>query len=285
MAGRRSLRALCLVAALAATEAPGQPAPPPPQEPAVTSEQASADLLARLYQARSVTIAAPGEEGGEPLRLPYRLLAPARPLPGQRYPLVLFLHGAGERGDDNQAQLAYLPAWLAEPAAREAFPCYVLAPQCRAERRWVEVDWSAPESTPQRPTPSPDLLAAITALEETLAREAVDPDRIYLTGLSMGGYGAWDLAARLPDRFAALLPVCGGADEATAAKLVGLPVWCFHGDADTAVPVGRSRTMIAALRAAGGAPRYSELAGVGHDAWTPAYRDRAVLEWLFAQRR
>ncbi|MFM7076434.1 MAG: dienelactone hydrolase family protein [Planctomycetaceae bacterium] len=113
----------------------------------------------------------------------------------------------------------------------------------------------------------------------------MDTDRIYLTGLSMGGYGAWDMAARMPDRFAALLPVCGGGDEATAAKLVGLPVWCFHGDADTAVPVGRSRAMIEALRAVGGDPRYSELAGVGHDAWTPAYRDRAVLEWLFEQRR
>lgn len=285
MPRRNVLRAAFLVAALAAAEAPCQSASPSPQESAVSSEPVSAERLAELYQSRSVTVAPPDDDAGTPLRLPYRLLAPARPLPGRRYPLVLFLHGAGERGDDNRAQLAYLPAWLAEPAARESFPCYVLAPQCRAGKKWVEVDWSAPESTPQRPAPSPDLLGAIAALEETLAREAVDPDRIYLTGLSMGGYGAWDMAARLPDRFAALLPVCGGGDEATAAKIVGLPVWCFHGDADTAVPVGRSRAMIQALRAAGGDPRYSELAGVGHDAWTPAYRDRAVLEWLFEQRR
>ena len=129
------------------------------------------------------------------------------------------------------------------------------------------------------------MLAVIAALEDTLKREPIDPARIYLTGLSMGGYGSWDLAARMPDRFAAVIPICGGGDGATAAKIKDLPIWCFHGDADTAVRVERSRTMIEALRAAGGAPKYSELAGVGHDSWTPAYRDPDVLAWLFAQKK
>ena len=115
--------------------------------------------------------------------------------------------------------------------------------------------------------------------------EPVDPDRVFLTGLSMGGYGTWDLAARMPDRFAAILPICGGGDIATATRIARLPIWCFHGDADDAVPVERSRQMIAAVKAAGGKPRYSELPGVGHDSWTPAYRDPAVLEWLFDQSR
>lgn len=115
--------------------------------------------------------------------------------------------------------------------------------------------------------------------------EAVDPDRVSLTGISMGGFGAWDLAARIPERFAALVPICGGGDEATAVKRAGLPIWCFHGADDTVVVPERSRRMIAAVRAAGGRPRFSELAGVGHDSWTPAYRDPAVLDWLFGQRR
>jgi predicted peptidase len=153
------------------------------------------------------------------------------------------------------------------------------------DERWVDVSWADEQSDPQAAMPTVDLSAAAAALEETIAREQVDPDRIYLTGLSMGGYGAWDLATRMPDRFAAMLPVCGGGDERTAARVAALPIWCFHGDADTAVPVERSRSMIAAVQAAGGRPIYSELAGVGHDSWTPAYRDEFVLDWLFSQRR
>jgi len=236
------------------------------------------------YAARSVAVPAP-EEGGRPILIPYRLMSPRNPVPGERYPLVLFLHGAGERGDDNLAHLAYLPTWLAEEPARTTLPCHVLAPQCRAGSQWVRVDWSAEASTPQDPLPTPDLRGAILALEEVLAGDSVDPDRVSLTGLSMGGYGAWDLAARMPEVFAALLPICGGGDESTAPRLTRLPIWCFHGDADDAVPVRRSRTMIAALRAAGADPRYSELAGVGHDAWTPAYLDPEVLAWLLGKRR
>jgi predicted peptidase len=222
-------------------------------------------------------------EAGQGVEFRYRLLAPAAPAAGTRYPLVVFLHGAGERGRDNEKQLKYLPTWMAEPALRERHPCYLLAPQCRESERWVDVSWADKKSTPQGP-PTTDLLAAIAALQAVIASEAVDPARIYLTGLSMGGFGTWDLAARQPARFAAILPICGGGDEATAPRLSRLPIWCFHGDADQVVAVDRSRSMIAAVKAAGGSPKYSELPGVGHDSWTPAYRDPAVLDWLFAQR-
>jgi len=231
---------------------------------------------------RSVTVT---EDGG-PVVFRYRLLEPPRGRPGssesagQKVPVVLFLHGAGERGSDNEQQLKYLPTWLAEPAARERHSCFVIAPQCRTDHRWVEVDWNDRASTPQAATP-----AAAPARGAPPALEAADPRRVYLTGLSMGGFGAWDLAARMPERFAALVPICGGGDERTAPRLVDLPVWCFHGDADTAVPVERSRRMIAALEVAGGPPKYSELPDVGHDSWTPAYRDPAVLDWLFRQSR
>jgi predicted peptidase len=222
-------------------------------------------------------------EAGQAVEFRYRLLAPAAPVAGERYPLVVFLHGAGERGRDNDKQLKYLPTWMAEPALRERHPCFLLAPQCRESERWVDVSWADTKSTPQGPLTT-DLLAAVAAIQAVTSREAVDPARIYLTGLSMGGFGTWDLAARQPERFAALLPICGGGDETTALRLAKLPLWCFHGDADTVVPVERSRGMIAAVRAAGGSPKYSELPGVGHDSWTPAYRDPAVLDWLFAQK-
>lgn len=222
---------------------------------------------------------------GQPVDFRYRLLRPATLEPGSTYPLVLFLHGAGERGDDNEKQLAYLPTWLAEEANRRNHPCFVLAPQCRTDRRWVEIDWSDKKSLPQKPAMTVDMAAAVAALDAVMQAEQVDPGRIYLTGISMGGYGSWDLAARMPERFAAVIPICGGGDEATAVKLKGLPVWCFHGDADKAVPVERSRTMAEAVKAAGGTVKYTEYEGVGHDSWTPAYRDPATLEWLFRQSR
>ena len=260
---------------------------PPVQAVTATAEATAATTadLTTLYDERSVSMS----EGAALLEFHYRLLRPETSADdgrnGHRYPLVLFLHGAGERGNDNTKQLKYLPTWLADPALRQRHPCFVLAPQCRMDERWVDVSWADAKSTPQPATPTVDLAAATKALEETLVQEAVDPTRIYLTGLSMGGYGTWDLAARMPDRFAAILPVCGGGDDRVAARIAALPIWCFHGDADTAVPVDRSRTMIAALKAAGGRPIYSELPGVGHDSWTPAYRDGFVLDWLFSQRK
>jgi len=256
------------------------------QEAAVQTSDAAAkkpDLPVDLYESRSVRV----KEGDATIEFAYRLLKPEPDATAgdARQPLVVFLHGAGERGGDNIAQLKYLPAWLAEPDARRRYPAFVLAPQCRPDERWVDVSWADGQSTPQPAAPSTDLAAAIAAIDEVVAREPVDPARIYLTGLSMGGYGTWDLAARFPERFAAAMPICGGGDERVAAKLAALPIWCFHGDADKAVPVGRSRDMIAAVRRAGGKPIYSELADVGHDSWTPAYRDRFVLDWLFSQRK
>jgi len=233
------------------------------------------------YEEQTVEVLA----DGSPQQFRYRLLRPAPLQPGRRYPLVLFLHGAGERGSDNTAQLKYLPTWLAEPDWRQRFPCFVIAPQCRAEHRWSPFDWSDKTSSPLAAEPTADLAAAIAALDAVCRNEAVDASRVYLTGLSMGGYGSWELAARQPERFAAVVPICGGGDEAQAAKIADLPIWCFHGAADQVVPVERSRSMVAALKAAGGSPKYSELPGIGHNSWTPAYRDSGLLEWLFAQRR
>lgn len=233
------------------------------------------------FQERTVVVT----EAGRGVDFDYRVMRPAAIEPGATYPLVLFLHGAGERGSDNEKQLTYLPTWLAEAELRRRYPCFVVAPQCREGSRWADVDWSEKKSTPQKPEPTADVAAAVAALDAVLQTEQVDPDRLYLTGLSMGGYGSWDLAARAPARFAAVIPICGGGDEATAPKLAHLPIWCFHGAADDVVPVVRSRSMVEALKAAGGAVKYTEFEAVGHDSWTPAYRDPSTLDWLFRQKR
>lgn len=240
------------------------------------------DDIVKLFEARKLVYTG-GEYTAETFE--YRLLKPQRIEPGKKYPVVLFLHGAGERGSDNKLQLKYLPEWLASSENREKFPCFLIVPQCRQERKWSDVDWSAPSSE-LPPRMSDQMQVAVKALDEVLAEFPCDADRIYLTGISMGGYGGWDLAERTPQRFAAVVPVCGGGDPAHADRLAGVSVWAWHGDADKAVPVGRSREMIAAIERAGGHPKYTELKGVGHNSWVQAYHDPGnVLPWMFERVR
>ncbi len=235
-----------------------------------------------LYEIRSIRCA----DGPDREELfGYRLLQPETVNPGQRYPLLLYLHGIGERGSDNRAQLRFLPTWMASAVRRREFPCFLLAPQCRDTSYWVETPRAFDRAAP-RQSPGLMMQVVIRAVDDVIAHFPVDERRLYLTGLSMGGYGSWDLGTRLADRWAAVAPICGGGDELYADRLAGVPVWAWHGDADDVVPVGKSRKMIEAIRAAGGSPRYTELPGVGHDSWTPAYTaDDGVIPWLFAQRK
>ena len=222
------------------------------------------------------------QSGGATLR--YRLFTPEPAVGGGKLPLVLFLHGAGERGDDNAAQLKHGVAEFHRRQAKQ--PCFVLVPQCPAGRKWVEVDWGGGSGAGTFPAePSPPLRLALEVVDGLIASGKVDPDRVYVTGLSMGGYGTWYAAGMPGSRFAAAAPICGGGDPAWAKRYVGLPVWAFHGDDDRAVPVGRSREMIEAIRKAGGEPKYTEYPAVGHDSWTRTYADDAFHDWLFAQRR
>lgn len=231
------------------------------------------------------------EKPGEHPRLPYRLLTPLDSYQGQpaaRAPLVVLLHGAGERGDDNRAQLKNGAAeLLGDPVARRYYPCYFALPQCPEGRRWVEVDWTAASHSLPR-SPSGPLAAVLALIAHLKKSQPIDPDRVYVIGLSMGGYGVWDLISRGPEQIAAAVAVCGGGDESQAPRLVKpreLPLWAFHGARDEVVPVTRSRKMIEALKRAGGSPRYTEYPDVGHDAWVPAFREPQLLPWLFAQRR
>jgi predicted peptidase len=216
--------------------------------------------------------------------LKYRLLKPVEFDPEDKYPLVVFLHGAGERGDDNTAQLKHCLSEFCTPDRRKNYPCYVLAPQCPAEQKWVDVDWSNP--SPVWPDEiSPSLKMTLEVVDAMLADAAVDKNQVYVAGLSMGGYGTWDALARRPQFFAAAIPICGGGNPENVASYRNVPIWCFHGDLDTAVPVESSRSMIAALQQAGGEPRYTEYPGVKHDSWTRPFANEETFVWLFSQRR
>lgn len=217
-------------------------------------------------------------------KLLYRLLKPTQYDSQVKYPLVLFLHGAGERGDDNIRQLVHGMNDFASDETMAKYPCFVVAPQCPKEQKWVDVNWSATgHAMPARAAdPLRLTMEAIAALEKQFS---IDPARIYVTGLSMGGYGSWDAIARYPDRFAAAAPICGGGDPAQAGRFAQLPVWAFHGGKDGVVKPQRSREMVEAIKAAGGTPKYTEYPDAGHDSWTATYKDPEFFAWLFAQRR
>jgi predicted peptidase len=221
---------------------------------------------------------------GEGKTLKYRLLRPQGYDPKKTYPLVLFLHGAGERGSDNKIQLIHGMNEFAADEIMEKYPAFVIAPQCPEGKQWVDVPWSADShAMPKEPAEPLRLsLELISALQKEFS---LDKSRIYVTGLSMGGFGAWDAIQRRPELFAAAVPVCGGGDAALAEQIKDVPVWAFHGAEDGAVKPKRSRDMISALQKAGGSPKYTEYEKVGHHSWEKAYGDVRMYEWLFSQKR
>jgi len=223
-------------------------------------------------------------QGDDDDRLLYRLLKPMGYDPQKKYPLVLFFHGAGERGDDNRRQLVHGMNEFAGDQMMKKYPCFVAAPQCPQGAQWVDTPWTADaHAMPDEPTaPMRMSLELLSALETEFS---IDPSRIYVTGLSMGGFGVWDALQRHPNRFAAAVPVCGGADLAKAQSIAHIPVWVFHGDSDGVVKTKRSRDMVDAIKQAGGSPRYTEYPNTGHNAWSATYSNQEVYDWLFAQRR
>ncbi len=182
----------------------------------------------------------------------------------QNWPLLLFLHGAGERGSDLKLVNINGPPKLIE--AGKKFPFVVISPQCPQDTWWV-----------------PPALEAFT--DSIQRRYRIDPARIYVTGLSMGGFGTWELAERHPERYAAVIPICGGGDTSRADHLRNLPVWAFHGAQDDVVPLSRSKDMIDAIKAAGGNPRFTIYPQAGHDSWTETYANDEIYSWLLQQRR
>lgn len=181
----------------------------------------------------------------------------------KKWPLVLFLHGAGERGTDMNLVKVHGPPKLVDADA--GFPFIVVSPQCPSGELW-----------------NSDLMAKI--VDQLANSLAVDPARLYVTGLSMGGYGTWDLLAKYPGKFAAAMPICGGGDPLTVEKYKATPIWVFHGAKDSAVSLTKSDEMVAALKKAGGDPKYTVYPEAHHDSWTETYKNPDVWKWLAEQK-
>jgi len=214
----------------------------------------------------------------------YRWAAPKTTKPNVRYPLVIHFHGAGERGDNNTSQLSWGAYEFLSFMQKPGHEGYYIAGQVPKNEQWVNTPWgNAAHRMPK--SPSRPMALALELIEKTMREFPVDPARVYVTGLSMGGYGTWDALQRRPDLFAAALPFCGGGDAHLAWKIRDVPIWAWHGDADGAVPVVRSREMVSALWSVDGRIRYTEVPGCGHGVWNVGYADAETFEWLFAQRR
>lgn len=216
--------------------------------------------------------------------LPYRLLYPLNYNKNKKYPLVLFLHGAGQRGNDNETQLAGVPKSLTDSIGRQKYSCFILVPQCAKKDAWVKFP-GFPSSLDATKEPTPSAKGALAKLEILIKKLPVDKKRIYVTGYSMGGEGAIDFLTRRPNLFAAAIPICSVSDTSKANLIYKTPLWAFHGDQDDVNDVKYSRLMINELRKHGGNPIYTEYAGVKHNSWTKAYNEPGLFDWLFSQRK
>ena len=229
-------------------------------------------------------------KSSEGTNLPYRLYVPDNYDPNKSYPLVLFLHGAGERGDNNDSQVSAGSAMqrLLNVYEKAKHPCIILAPQCSGanDNKWVLTDWTPGtyDHTKLSRTVSPYMQATEELLDKVIADYSVDENRLYVTGMSMGGFGTWDIISRNPNKFAAAIPVCGGVDESYLGALIGFPIWTFHNDGDTIVSSAGTKRANEIL---GGtdAFTYTEFKSNAHDAWTAAYKTEGLTDWLFAQVR
>ena len=180
------------------------------------------------------------------------------------WPLLLFLHGSGERGYDLEKVKKHGPPKLVEEGRQ--FPFIVVSPQCPDDHWWEPFELTA-------------------LLNDIVKRHKVDQDRIYITGLSMGGFGTWALAAHTPDRFAALVPVCGAGETVRTKSIAHIPIWVFHGAKDQAVPIERSQKMVDVLKKRGANVQFTIYPEAGHDSWTETYANPKLYEWLLQQKR
>lgn len=182
----------------------------------------------------------------------------------EKIPLLLFLHGSGERGNDINLVKTHGPAKLIEQG--KDFPFIVVSPQCPENVWWSTDDLSA-------------------LIDDVVQKYNVDEKRIYVTGLSMGGFGTWALAEKYPDKFAAIAPVCGGGNPLTICKIGKLPVWVFHGAKDPVVPIKESQQMVDALKKCGNEAKLTVYPEAGHDAWTETYSNPELYDWLLKQKK
>ncbi len=220
--------------------------------------------------------------------VPYRELTPKESIRKKKFPLVLFLHGAGERGNDNQKQLTHGANMFENPAVREEYPAYVIFPQCPAEGYWIRPSRGTLNSPSthlsHRPyTPVDDVKQLV---DYYLANYPIDTDRVYVIGLSMGGMGTYQITSKYPDLFAAAVPICGQMEhpeELVHAK--DIPFRIFHGDSDQVVPIDGSRDAYNVLTDLGYDVEYIEYPGVNHGSWHNAFNEKDFISWIFKQKK
>lgn len=219
--------------------------------------------------------------------LPYRHLVPVDYEVGRKYPLIVFLHGVGECGTDNESQLWY--PFFSDDASvfggdsLTRYQCHVIAPQAQDDNRWVDIqDWSL-ESVALATKPTQALASVLALVHAFIAAGETDPDRIYLMGLSMGAFGVYDLLAREPDLFAGAVAVCGGSDLSTVSQLKQTRLKIYHGARDKVVPVSLSRSLYDQLKKTNADVSYQEFDHVGHNVWENAFRDETLFPWLWGQ--
>jgi predicted peptidase len=213
-------------------------------------------------------------------KMPYRLYVPLGYDSSQKYPLILWLHGANGRGYDNKLQISGANEsgshiWTL-PANQAQLPAFVLAPQCPDDHFWAE---------PELNEVSPELGMALEILATVQKEFSIDPGRIYIAGQSMGGLGVWALLQSQPDRWAAALVLCAFDNFTNAKAIAHVPLWIFQGDADMTVPVDLVRKMVKDLKKLGAQPRYTEYHKVGHEVWVKAFAEPDLVSWLAAQKR
>jgi predicted peptidase len=225
--------------------------------------------------------------------LPFRLLTPRNIDPQKKYPLIVVLHGSGERGRDNEWQLKHGSNLFLADSNRQSFPAFVLFPQCSQSSYWsnIERDTNTQNVYDRQKfissaTPTKALALVMALLDSMAKTPTINNKKIVVGGLSMGGMGTFELLWRKPNFFAAAFPICGGGDTLKAKNYAaGFPVWVFHGDNDLAVDVEHSREMVRALQKAKAKVKYSEYKAVGHDSWVRAFAEPDLMKWLLAQKR
>ena len=217
----------------------------------------------------------------------YRYSPPQKMENGKVYPLLVFFHGAGGRGNNNTGQLTDAGAVNAfeKESLRLKRKSHIFAGQVPKGEKWVNTSWSLLGH--RIPKISVSMKMALEAIDIYIQNPSnqVDTNRIYAMGLSMGGYGTWDAIQRRPNFFAAAVPICGGGDKSIAKELAHLPIWAWHGDKDTVIKPSRSLDMIEAITKAGGSPKYSEIKGRGHNSWVDCWKSEKMWSWLYSQRK
>ena len=223
--------------------------------------------------------------------LPYRVLLPANFDSSKTYPVVFFLHGAGERGRDNEKQLVHGAKLFLREENRTNFPAIVIFPQCAATTYWSNVlrlhDAKGKRSFEflEEGTPTASMQLLQQLVTHVLKTYPVKKEQVYIGGLSMGGMGTYELVRRMPKTFAAAFAICGGANPATAKAFKKIDWWIFHGAKDDVVPPQASQVMVDALKKAGANVKFTLYPNANHNSWDPAFAEKDLLPWLFSHKK